>query len=204
MEDDIFAQLANLVNNKPSNDSAAGADNINFGSIGFGGTSFGEASASSSSSFSVDESMFEYDDIIVPDIKPRKAAGARKMIVVIDDDFSTLDLMKIYLQRDYEYVSFDNPKNAIFYLNTNVPDLIFIDCYLNIMNTKRVIDIIRTYKELKGIPIVYLAEPSEQSAIQNKLPEGVVDIISRPVKRGDLQTILDRFIKPESEETPAE
>lgn len=196
MEDDIFAQLADLVNNKPAPTNTTGVENVVFG---FGNTTFSDASSNSSSSFLDDSSMFEPDDIIVPDIKPKKATRSRKLIVVIDDDFSTLDLMKIYLQRDYEYVSFDNPKNAIFYLNTNIPDLIFVDCYLNFMNTKRVIEIIRTYKELQDVPIIYLAEPAEQSAIRNKLPEGVLDIISRPVKRGDLQNILDMYIKPDDE-----
>ena len=51
------------------------------------------------------------------------------------------------------------------------------------------------------MPIVYLAEPSEKAAIENKLPEGVVDIIPRPVKRADLQRMLDEYIK---EPDPAE
>ena len=120
--------------------------------------------------------------------------------LIIDDDFSTLDLMKIYLQRDYDVQVFDNPKNAIYFLNGTVPDMIFIDCYLNVMSTKRVLEIINAYNELADIPIVYLAEPSEQSAIENKLPERVSDIISRPIKRGDLQRMLDTYIKDESEE----
>ena len=186
MEDDIFSQLINLVNNKPSNNASAG----------FGATSFGDAQGGGSD----EAAMFSHDDIVVPVVKPKKVARTKKLIVVIDDDFSTLDLMKIYLQRDYEYMSFDNPKNAIFYLNGNVPDLIFVDCYLNVMKTKRVVDIIRTYKELANVPIIYLAEPSEESAISGKLPEGVLDIISRPVKRADLQRILDTYIVASDEE----
>ena len=125
--------------------------------------------------------------------------GDKRLIVIIDDDFSTLDLMKIYLQRDYTVELFDNPKNAIYFLNGTIPDMIFIDCYLDIMSTKRVLEIISAYKELSDVPIIYLAEPSEQSAIQSKLPERVVDIISRPVKRGDLQRMLDSYIKDEPE-----
>lgn len=175
MEDDIFAQLINLVNNKPTYSNSTSSD--------------------SSSSYSSDEAeMFSHDDIVVPVIKPTKAARTKKLVIVIDDDFSTLDLMKIYLQRDYEYKAFDDPKAAIFFLNGNIPDLIFIDCYLNVMKTKRVVDIIRTYKELAKVPIIYLAEPAEESAISNRLPDGVCDIISRPVKRVDLQRILDNYI----------
>ena len=130
-----------------------------------------------------------------PDVKPRRAESEKHTIVVIDDDFSTLDLMKIYLQRDYDVEVFDNPKNAIFFLNSTVPDLIFIDCYLDVMSTKRILDIIGSYKELAETPIVFLAEPSEKAAIENKLPENVVDIIPRPVTRADLQRMLDTHIK---------
>ena len=179
MEDDIFLQLSNLLNDGPSSSSSGGY------SADYGGAP--------------DSTMFTTDNLVAPDIKPKKGEDGKRTIVVIDDDFSTLDLMKIYLQRDYNVEIFDNPKNAIFYLNNTAPDLIFIDCYLNVMSTKRILDIIRTYKELAHTPIVYLAEPSEQAAIENKLPESVVDIISRPVKRADLQRMLDMYIKDEPE-----
>lgn len=182
MEDDIFAQLLSIVNDVPNKGS--NSDTSGFGS-----------NFVSDNLLSEDSEMFTSDDIVVPDVKPRKTARTKKLIIVIDDDFSTLDLMKIYLQRDYEYMAFDNPKNAIFYLNGNIPDLIFVDSYLNLMSTKRVVEIIRTYKELLGVPIVYLADPSETSSISKKLPDGVVDIITRPVKRADLQKILDNHIK---------
>ncbi len=181
MEDDIFLQLSNLLEGNPK---AAG----------------GTISGTSTPVYGApDSSMFTTDDLVAPDVKPKKPNTGRKNIVIIDDDFSTLDLLKIYLQRDYDVEVFDNPKNAIFYLNGVVPDLIFIDCYLDIMSTKKTLGIIRTYKELANVPIVYLAEPSEQAAIENKLPEGVVDIISRPVKRADLQRILESYIPEEAE-----
>ncbi|MBO4266891.1 MAG: response regulator [Lachnospiraceae bacterium] len=179
MEDDIFLQLSNLLND----------DSPSAGTGGFS-REYGGAE---------DSTMFAYDSMVSPDIKPKKSGSGRRNIVVIDDDFSTLDLMKIYLQRDFDVEVFDNPKNAIFFLNGTVPDLIFIDCYLNVMSTKRVLDIIRTYKELANTPIVYLAEPSEQAAIESKLPPDVSDIISRPVSRADLQQILDKFIKDDAD-----
>ena len=184
MEDDIFLQLSNLINGGPSSQST--------GPI----TSSGPASPYGAA----DSTMFTSDNMVYPDVKPKKGTDGRRSIVVIDDDFSTLDLMKIYLQRDYNVETFDNPKNAIFFLNGTIPDMIFIDCYLNVMSTKKVLDIVKTYKELANTPIIYLAEPSEQAAIETKLPPGVVDIISRPVKRKDLQRMLDTYIKDEEPE----
>lgn len=182
MEDDIFLQLSSLLDGKP---------------LSSGGTPSGSHTPIYGAP---DSTMFTTDNMVVPDVKPKRSTSGRRNVVIIDDDFSTLDLMKIYLQRDFDVEVFDNPKNAIFYLNGTVPDLIFIDCYLDVMSTRKILEIIRTYKELAGIPIVYLAEPSEQAAIENKLPEGVVDIISRPVKRADLQRMLETYIKDEEPE----
>ena len=191
MTDDLFGQLSSLFDNSSHEPS-----------VGFGGVPISPSPSifDKGRDYTSDEgNMFESDGMIVPDIKPVKTEREKKLIVILDDDFSTLDLMKIYLQRDYEVATFDNPKNAIFYLNGTVPDLIFIDCYLNVLTTKRVLDIIFTYKELENTPIVYLAEPSESCAIAGKLPKGVVDMIDRPVKRADLQRILDTYLKDSEE-----
>ena len=181
MEDDIFLQLSNLIDGNSSPNFSSGSNHY---SAEYGGAP--------------DSTMFAEDSMLSPNIKPMRSSGERRIIVVIDDDFSTLDLMKIYLQRDYDVQVFDNPKNAIFYLNGTIPDLILIDCYLNVMTTRKVLDILKAYRELAGIPIIYLAEPSEQSAIESKLPEEVLDIISRPVSRGDLQRVLDTYIKEDA------
>jgi len=148
-------------------------------------------SGSSDSFSSAEEELFVNDYLVSPDIKPRKVTAEKPVVLVVDDDFATLDLMKIYLQREYEYISFDNPKDAIFWLNTHVPDLIFIDCYLTMIPSKRVIEIVRSYKESANVPMFYLSEQVELGAVSGKLPEGVLGCISRPVSRGDLQGVLN-------------
>lgn len=140
----------------------------------------------------IDTELLE-DDMVMPSIKPQKKINGKPIIVVIDDDYSTLDLMKIYLQRDYEYVAFDGPRDAIFYLNKNVPSLIFLDCYINMISAKRVVEIIHSYKELENVPIVYVTEPDEKGAIMAKGITGVSDFITRPIARGTLQEILDKY-----------
>lgn len=138
-----------------------------------------------------EEELFVYDDLVSPDIKPRKNTSEKRLVLVIDDDFATIDLMKIYLQRDYEYVAFDNPKDAIFWLNTHVPDLVFIDCYLTMIPTKRVLDILTSYKESADAPVFYLCDKDEYGPVNSKLPEGVLGCIPRPVSRIDLQGVLN-------------
>lgn len=130
-------------------------------------------------------------DLVVPTIKPIKKEESKPCILVIDDDFDTLDLLKIYFARGYEYVSFSGPREAIFYLNEHIPDLILLDCYIHTIKAARVVDIIHSYKEIQEVPIYYLCEEYERGAIETKLPDGVAGIIERPVSRKSIQEMLD-------------
>lgn len=144
----------------------------------------------------------EVSDIKMPRTKPENASDAHPQIVVIDDDFSTLDLMKIYLQRTYDFQPFDNAREAIFYLNKHVPHLIFLDCYISIIAAKRMVEIIRSYREFANVPIYLLAEADEVGAMEAKIQKqdfpDVQGILTRPVARGELQVVLDAVFPAEA------
>ncbi|MCR5421679.1 MAG: response regulator [Lachnospiraceae bacterium] len=132
------------------------------------------------------------DGLQTPDIKPVKNLDGKPIIVVIDDDYATLDIMKIYLSRDYECSAFSDPKEAIFYLNSHLPDIVFVDSYMTVMATKRIVSIIRSYKEMAEVPIYYMVYKEEEDVFNSRPEPGIEGIITRPIARGDLQRILDR------------
>ncbi len=132
------------------------------------------------------------DGLETPDIKPQRNLEGRSTIVVIDDDYQTLDIMKIFLSRDYECMTFSDPKEAVFYMNRNLPDIIFIDCYMTVLNTKRIISIIRSYTEMKNVPIYLMVYEEEKDVIEQRSDLDFEGIIVRPISRGDLQQILDK------------
>ena len=158
------------------------------------------------SSNSTAEEKCAVDDLVMPKTKPVKVKTDRPQIVVIDDDFSNIDLMKIYLQRGYDCTFFDNAREAIFYLNKSIPDLIFLDCYMSVIRAKRMVEIIKSYPEYQNVPIYFLAEEDEKGPMESKLKsgdyEGVEGLLTRPVARGALQDILDAVFH--SDEAPAE
>ena len=137
--------------------------------------------------------VFSVDDgLETPDIKPVRSESGKPTIVVIDDDYSTLDIMKIYLARDYECAVFSNPKEAIFYMNTHLPDIIFLDSYMTMMPVKKIMSIIRSYKEMASVPVYFMVYEEERIVFETKNDLGFEGLITRPIARGDLQKILDR------------
>ncbi|MBR5765957.1 MAG: response regulator [Lachnospiraceae bacterium] len=137
--------------------------------------------------------LFSTEDYLkVPEIKQVRSESGKPTIVVIDDDYQTLDIMKIYLARDYECACFSDPKEAIFYMNTHLPDIIFLDSYMTVMNAKRIMSIIKSYEQLRRTPIYYLVYEEERAVFEAKPQPGIEGLVTRPVARGELQKILDR------------
>ncbi|MCR5106902.1 MAG: response regulator [Lachnospiraceae bacterium] len=134
------------------------------------------------------------DDRIVPDIKPAEYTD-KPLVVVIDDDFTVLDIMKIFLARGYTYKGFTNSKDAVFFLNNNVPSLILLDSFMPMISSKRIISIVRSSEYTKDVPIYYICEESEKAAVKKKLSDDVRGIITRPVARGRIQEVLDEVFK---------
>lgn len=136
---------------------------------------------------------FDYvieSDLVSPKVETVKTE--KKLIVVVDDDFETLDLLEIFLKRNYEYASFSGPREAIFYLNQHMPDLVLIDCKIHTMKAKTFVDIVRTGPGKDKIPFVFLGDQEEiNSLLYEELPKGVIGWLKRPVSRGELQGILD-------------
>ena len=133
-------------------------------------------------------------DLVTPKIETIE--NSKPLIVVVDDDFETLDLLEIYLRRDYEYVPFSGPREAIFYLNQRVPDLIIIDCKIHTMKATTFADIIRSGAGKSDVPFVFMGTEEELDSINSdQVPSYFVGCLKRPVARGDLQGIIDRTIK---------
>lgn len=138
--------------------------------------------------------------LITPKIKAVKDEESKPLVIVVDDDFETLDLLKIFLQRDYRYEGFSGPREAIFYLNQHVPDLVLVDCKIHTMKALTFIEIIRT--GVGNVPFVLTGTEEELATVDiDFLPEYVVDTIKRPISRGNLQEILDKYIKKDDKES---
>jgi CheY-like chemotaxis protein len=85
-----------------------------------------------------------------------------------------------------------DPKEAIFYMNTHLPDIIFLDCYMTVMDTKKILSIVRSYKEMEKVPVYFMVYEEEKYVFEHKKDTGAVGLITRPIARGDLQEILDK------------
>ena len=140
-------------------------------------------------------------DLVTPVIKAVKDEEAKPLVVFVDDDFETLDLIDIYLKRDYTYESFSGPREAVFFLNHHTPEIVFIDCKIHTMKALTFMEIIRTGSGNENVPFVLVGTEEELKEFDlDYLPDYVIGKLKRPVARKELIDFITKVTEKKAEE----
>lgn len=107
-------------------------------------------------------------------------------ILIVEDEFDTLDAMRTMLQEDLECEvdQADNGKVATSKIKENDYDLVILDIKMPVMSG---MDMIRAVKVEKSLPDTLVVSGYDSvEAVNEVLEEGVIDYIVKPIEWGDL------------------
>lgn len=103
-----------------------------------------------------------------------------KSILIVDDDNINCVLAKSALEDTYRVITARSGKEALAFLETEVPDLILMDIVMPEMNGKEVVRQIKKNKKWFRIPIVFLTAVSNPMTEAECLECGAEDFITKP------------------------
>ncbi len=107
-----------------------------------------------------------------------------KRILVVDDDEKTVELVKLYLNRDgYKVVTAFNGTDALRLARETHPDLIVLDLMLPGING---LDICRTLRAESDVPIIMLTALSTDDDRLTGLDLGADDYVTKPFSPREL------------------
>lgn len=109
---------------------------------------------------------------------------ATKKILVVDDDAKTVDLVKLYLERDGHSVitAYDGP-TALHSFRENQPNLVVLDVMLPGMDG---VTICRTLRSESEVPIIMLTARTRDEDKLTGLDTGADDYVTKPFSPGEL------------------
>ncbi|MFC1948025.1 response regulator transcription factor [Chloroflexota bacterium] len=109
---------------------------------------------------------------------------AGKRVLVVDDDEKTVELIKLYLNRDgYRVDSAYNGLDALELARKNHPDLIVLDLMLPGMNG---LEVCRTLRQESDVPIIMLTARSTDRDKLTGLEIGADDYVTKPFSPREL------------------
>jgi len=108
------------------------------------------------------------------------AATKRKTIFLVDDNITNLTMGRNVLSGLYNVATVDNGERLLKMLEKTIPDMILLDVEMPEMNGYDVIKVIKSKKETKHIPIIFLTAKSDSDNELEGLSLGAIDYIIKP------------------------
>lgn len=93
----------------------------------------------------------------------------KKKILVVDDDPTTLRMIKTLLEKEYRVFVADSGMNAITFLAKNTVDLILLDYEMPIVSGAKVLEMIRSEISTADIPVMFLTSKNDKESVMQVL-----------------------------------
>lgn len=118
-----------------------------------------------------------------------------KKILVVEDFADTRILMKFLLDElGYEVLEAEDGFKAVEIVKREIPDLIFMDMALPLINGLSATRIIRQFEGAQDTPIIAFTA-SGQYLYQQAIEAGCNDLITKPLGIEKLQPVLEKYLK---------
>ena len=130
--------------------------------------------------------------------------GNKKEKILIADDMETfLRLEKMLLERSgYEIVMAKSGGEAIKKVQSEKPNLVFLDLLMPDMNGDVVCRFIKTNKALKNIPVIMVTTKGDPGSRDRCAQAGCDDFITKPVTQRDLYEKIKKYLRVERRQHP--
>jgi len=128
---------------------------------------------------------------------------ANKTILVVDDDPKTVELVKLYLERDgHKVLTAYDGETALQVFRENHPNLVVLDVMLPGING---VEICRTLRTESDVPIIMLTARTRDEDKLTGLDTGADDYVTKPFSPGELAArVRAIFRRLPTERGPAE
>jgi two-component system, OmpR family, alkaline phosphatase synthesis response regulator PhoP len=122
-----------------------------------------------------------------------------KRILIVDDDVKTVDLVKLYLNRDgYKVLTAYNGTDALKLARTGKPDLIVLDLMLPGIDG---IELCQTLRQESEVPIIMLTAKTTEEDRLLGLETGADDYVTKPFSPRELAARVRAVLRRMPEES---
>lgn len=111
----------------------------------------------------------------------------RRHILIVDDDVQMLKTIKRLLEDTYDIATAINGEVALRFLSKKHTDLVLLDCEMPEMKGPEVLEQIRSNRDTKNIPVIFLTGIADRDKIQQALALNPQGYILKPTDKKTLR-----------------
>jgi len=121
-----------------------------------------------------------------------------KTVLIAEDEADIRHLMTIYLQREYNVISYANGEEALEGIVENTPDIVLLDILLPGMNGFQICESLR--EKNINTPVIFLSAKREQNDKIRGLEIGADDYMTKPFDPGELMARVKANLRRTNQE----
>jgi two-component system cell cycle response regulator DivK len=122
-----------------------------------------------------------------------------RVILIVEDDPKTLKLLRDLLQiKGYTTLEATDGKQGVDMAREKMPDLIFMDLQMPVMDGFEAIKILKADPVIKNIPIIALTACAMQGDREKCMEAGYDDYITKPLDTRALVTTVNEYLKKQA------
>ena len=115
-----------------------------------------------------------------------------KSVLVVDDDQGILDSFEVLLGDEYHLLKAENGFEALHILETDTPQLIFLDIKMPGLNG---IDVLKKLKDAhKRVGVVVITASSQDGIEEEARSLGVIDYLKKPLDIFEVERITSQYL----------
>lgn len=122
------------------------------------------------------------------------SVSKRKHVLVVDDDFRMLKLIKRYLEDSYDVATAVNGKVALKFLQTKMTNLILLDYEMPEENGPAVLEKLRANPLTSNIPVIFLTGINDSKKIMQVLALKPQGYLLKPIDHEKLLTEIKKVV----------
>ena len=115
-----------------------------------------------------------------------------KSVLVVDDDQGILDSFEVLLGEHYHFLKAGNGREALRILETDTPQLMFLDIKMAGLSG---IDVLKKIqKDRKRVDVVVITASSQEGIEEEAKSLGAVDYLKKPFDIFDVERITSHYL----------
>ena len=118
-------------------------------------------------------------------------------VLVVEDNFDFRMYLKSILEKKHKVFLAENGKEALTLLTKNTPDLIISDIMMPEMNGLEFVNTLRSKKQFKHLPVIFLSAKNEDLDVQTGLSTGADIYLTKPIRSKMLLTQIEAVLRRE-------
>ncbi len=124
-----------------------------------------------------------------------KLTGQTPRILVVEDDFDSSEVAKVYLGTHYDVVSVDSGEKALDEVKKSAFDLVLLDISLGPgMDGVKTLKTIRKNSAMESVPVIALTAHALRGDADYYLSEGFSAYMSKPYKKQELLAVVANYL----------